>query len=150
MRLLLVKLARVPLVLAAMVVGFSEIARGPAGLGPDVYLAGARAQQSAPVDLDVEAASIDAEARDVSGTAADEVVASSSRWTESLRELRKIPSRAHAWSARLRGLTAADEQLVSLDLAGGPTVERDGVVRVPHGTASARRTPMIHGAAVAP
>lgn len=50
MKLVVAKLARVLLILAATVVGLTEIARGPAGLGPNVYLAGAVAAQAAQAE----------------------------------------------------------------------------------------------------
>ncbi len=101
MKLLLLKIARVPLLLAAMLVGFTEIARGPAGIGADIYRDGDLVAQHAIESQRVTLSRIERDASPpVAQLSEPQLAEPTDTWSERLRELAAGEERLSALAVR--------------------------------------------------
>lgn len=129
---LLAKIARVPLLVAAILVGFAEVARGPAGASDEVYrsstleahvqmLESAREHDSTPIDIEV---------RNTGREPCDMLVALSADWADSFDSIEMTPEPSETWSVLLRDVAPGEDRLIALELQASEPGPRDGEVRI--------------------
>ncbi|MDQ3034186.1 MAG: hypothetical protein M3Y87_17390 [Myxococcota bacterium] len=129
---LLADIARVPLLAAAIVVGFAEVARGPAGASDEVYrsstlearvqmLQGAREHDTTPIDIEV---------RNTGREPCDMTVSLSADWADSFDHVSMTPEPSETWTVLLEAVAPGEERLIALELEAGEPGPRVGEVRI--------------------